>query len=197
MRVVITRDELNREMERCKASVINRIVTEHGITDMIGFWEKRYDGHYPREILQQQAMDTLAVLKVQERLLQERELWPYKHYSELLSDLDETNKERARIVSEGGVIYGPINYNELIFFDYRFGNAIIQLKKELAEEGELIIEEKDLLDHFNKLKGSIYKSGELYEDYTRQVRDDYVERIYASYIAELGKGVEVVFHEEM
>lgn len=194
--IVVTRDELNREMERCRATVINRIVTEHGITDMSGFWEKSFNGHLPQKIIQQQALDTLVVFKVQELLLQERGLWPYANYPELLSDLKVTNENRTRMASEGDVIYGPVNYTELIFFDYLFSNAIIQLKKRLIKEGELIAEEKELWNHFKLLQNSIYKNGELYEDYTRQVYDDYVEKIYAEYITGFLTGIEVVLDDE-
>src|SRR5690606_8368420 len=106
----VTRAELDREMQRCRASVINQIVDKYGVTDMTGFWEREYGGQTPLEIIQQRALDTLVVFKVQERLLAERNLWPYKHYSELISDLEKTNEARAKAAKEGAVIYGPISY---------------------------------------------------------------------------------------
>ena len=180
--MTVTLDELHREMERCRTKVINQLVTEHAITDMTGFWEKKYNGQTPLEMIQQKALDTLVVFKVQERLLEERNLWPYSHYSELISDLKKTNAAREKAAQEGTTIYGPINYTERAFFDYQFGNAIIRLKKLLLEEGTLVIDEKALLSYFDKLKNTIYQDDERFEDYTRQVRDAYIENIYAMYI---------------
>lgn len=180
--IAVTPSELKREMERCRTMVINQLVAEHAIADMTGFWEKKYNGQTPREIMRQNALDTLIVFKVQERLLKERNLWTYNHYSELLSDLKRTNEIREKAAKEGTTIYGPINYTERAFFDYQFGNAIIRLKKQLVEEGTLLIDESALLRYFDKLKNTIYQNGERFEDYTRQVRDAYIEKIYATYI---------------
>ena len=180
--IAVTSNELHREMERCRTMVINQLVTEHAITDMTGFWEKKYNGQTPLEMIQQKALDTLVVFKVQERLLEERNLWPYSHYSELISDLKKTNAAREKAAREGITIYGPINYTERAFFDYQFGNAIIRLKKQLVEEGTLVVDEEALLSYFDKLKDTVYQEGELFEDYTRQVRDAYIEHIYATYI---------------
>src|SRR5690606_8263974 len=135
----VTRAELDREMQRCRASVNNQIVDKYGVTDMTGFWEREYGGQTPLESIQQSALDTLVVFKVQERLLAERNLWPYKHYSELISDLEKTNEARAKAAKEGAVIYGPISYTERAFFDYRFSNAVIRLKEKLVEEETLAV----------------------------------------------------------
>lgn len=189
--VAVTSFELNREMERCRTLVINQLVTEYAITDMTDFWKKKYKGQTALEIMRQKTLDTLIVFKVQERLLKERNLWPYNHYSEFLRDLEKTNEAREKAAKEKATIYGPINYTERAFFDYQFGNAIIRLKKQLVEEGELLVEEEALLSYFDKLKNTVYQQGERFEDYTRQVRDAYIEKIYALYIIKQKKQVEI------
>lgn len=189
--IAVTFNELHREMERCRTLVINQLVTEYAITDMTDFWKKKYKGQTALEIMRQKALDTLIVFKVQERLLKERNLWPYNHYSEFLRDLEKTNEAREKAAKEKATIYGPINYTERAFFDYQFGNAIIRLKKQLVEEGELLVEEEALLSYFDKLKNTVYQQGERFEDYTRQVRDAYIEKIYALYIIKQKKQVEI------
>lgn len=101
-----------------------------------------------------------------------------------------------KAAKEGKTMYGPINYSERAFYDYKFGNAIIRLKEKLVEEGELVIDDKALLNDFEKLKGTVYREEELFEDYARQVRDAYIEKIYARYIMEQSNLVDIVLTED-
>lgn len=194
--IAVTHHELDREMERCRASVINRIVKEHGITDMAGFWETTYSGQTALEILRQKALDTLVFFKVQERLLRERNLWAYNDYSELINDLAETNEVRAKAAKEGATIYGPINYSERSFFDYQFSNAVIRLKEKLVQEGELPVDEHRLSAHFDTWKGTVYQQGEQLEDVRHQVRDAYIEKMYTIYIAEKAAKADIALNKE-
>lgn len=193
--ITVTRHELDREMQRCRAVVINRIVNKHRITDMTDFWEKKYNGQTPVEILRQKALDTLMVFKVQERLLKERNLWPYSRYTELISDLEKTNDEREKAAKQGATIYGPVNYTERSFFDYKFGNAVIRLKEKLVEEGELVVDEEYLLQYFDELQATIYHQQEKFEDVRHYVRDAYIEKMYAVYIAEKAGKANIVLDE--
>lgn len=115
----IQKAELNREMTRYRAEV--------------------YAGHpvVPSEFLQKRALAALVKIKVQEIMLVKYQLWPYADYVALLNDLEQTNASRRKAASQGNVLYGPVVYDEMEFFDYRFSIAVIKLKQilKLNESG--------------------------------------------------------------
>lgn len=183
--ISVTQKELDREMQRCRSSVISKIIKEYSLNDMTGFWERSYKGHTPLEILKQKALDTLVFLKVQEQLLKERNLWTYNAYAELLEDLEKTNESRNKAEKEAKIIYGPVNYTEQSFFDYQFGNSVIRLKEKLVEDGTLQADEDKLMMQFEKMKKTVYKKDEKIEDYRKQVHAAYIEETYTMYVNSL------------
>lgn len=171
--VNVAKEEVRREMRRYRFEVYNFVASKKG----------EINGAESIEILRKKAIDSLAVIKVQEKLLTERNLWPYKDYQEFLTDLHNSNNNRRKLSANGQVIYGPVEYNEQTFFDYRFSNALIQLKQKLVAEKLITITDDNLQTKFKKLQETVYKE----EKYTlsafaRQVKDAYIEEAYAALI---------------
>lgn len=54
-------------------------------------------------------------------------------FTELEQERREENEQRAVEVSEGGTVYGPIEYGEYEYYSYRFGNLEEELKQKLRE----------------------------------------------------------------
>src|SRR5690606_4458445 len=143
------------------------------------------DGTKTIDLLRQKAIDSLVAIKVQEKMLTERNLWPYSSYQEFLTDLKNYNANRRQIAANGQVLYGPIEFDEQTFFDYRFHNALIQLKQRLVAEDIITITQEDLEKKFKKMQESVYqKERYTLQAYTRQVRDAYIEDAYAVLIGE-------------
>jgi len=130
--------------------------------------------------LRQKAIDSLVAIKVQEKMLTERNLWPYSNYQEFLTDLKNYNANRRQMAANGQILYGPIEFDEQTFFDYRFHNALIQLKQRLVAENIITITQDDLEKKFKKMQESVYqKEKYTLQAFTRQVRDAYIEDAYA------------------
>lgn len=161
--ISISKQELQREMMRYRAEVYNSV-----------------------ELLRKKALDSLSLIKVQEKLLIQRNLWPYKNYQDFLKDLEDTNASRKKIVENKQVIYGPVSYDEQTFFDYRFSNALIQLKQMLVDEGLIPTTINDLQKQFEKMQQTVYKE-EKYtlKGYERQVKEAFVEDSYTSMVKKL------------
>lgn len=181
----ITEDEIQREMRKYRAEVFSLVTRKNGLKNSGStFWqEAKVDGVKAMDILREKAMNSLTAIKVQEKMLVERGLWPYENYQEFLSDLKRTNESRRNMAAENRVIYGPVEFDEQTFFDYRFTNALIQLKHRLVAEGVIVITEDDLENKFKKLQETVYKE-EKYtlKEFTRQVRDAYIEDAYAALV---------------
>ncbi|NGM64324.1 alpha/beta hydrolase [Sphingobacterium sp. SGR-19] len=182
----VTEDEIQREMRKYRAEVFRLVVQKNGLKNSgSAFWqESQVDGVKAIDILRAKAISALTTIKVQEKMLVERNLWPYTSYPEFLADLRRNNESRRNTVTDNQVMYGPVEFDEQTFFDYRFNNALIQLKHRLVAEGVIVITEGDLENKFKKLQETVYND-EKYtlKEFTRQVRDAYIEDAYAALVA--------------
>lgn len=183
--ISITKEEIQREMRKYRAEVFSFVVRKNGLKKSgNAFWqESKVDGVKAIDLLREKARESLVAIKVQERMLADRNLWPYENYQEFLSDLKRTNENRRNQAADNQVIYGPVEFDEQTFFDYRFNNALIQLKHQLVAESIITITEGDLENKFKKLQETVYKE-EKYtlKEFTRQVRDAYIEDAYAALV---------------
>ncbi len=181
--IAITKEEIQREMRKYRAEVYGFVSRENKIknTAANAFWSaSTADGTKTIDLLRQKAIDSLVAIKVQEKMLTERNLWPYSNYQEFLTDLKNYNANRRQMAANGQILYGPIEFDEQTFFDYRFHNALIQLKQRLVAENIITITQDDLEKKFKKMQESVYqKEKYTLQAFTRQVRDAYIEDAYA------------------
>ncbi|MGV3642328.1 MAG: hypothetical protein ACO1NZ_17525 [Adhaeribacter sp.] len=180
----VTQEEMLREMRQYRSAVVARFPRQvkAGKGD---FWHTaEAGGVYPIALLRKMALDSLAKIKVQEQLLRERKLWPYASYQDFLQDLHQTNAARQQAAAAEQVSYGPVSYSEQVFFDYRFTNALIQLKQQLVEEKLIPVTEDDLARQFAKMQRTVYRDEAKYTlaAYTRQVKEAYIEEAYRNLV---------------
>jgi hypothetical protein len=189
--MAITIEEVQREMRAHRAEVFNYITHQSPSNGSGDFWNtKRSNGVLPMVVLRDTAIYFLTLIKVQEKLLKERELWPYKNYQEFLEDMEQTNDRRKKAIEDKQVLYGPVAYTEQTFFDYRFSNALIQLKRKLVEEKLITVTDDDMRKQFEKMQKTVYQE-EKYtlQEYARQIREAYIEVAYHDFIAQRIKNV--------
>jgi len=192
----ITKEELQREMRKHRAEVYRLVMQKNGTKKLVGaFWQTSLvEGERALDILRKKAVRSLTVIKVQEKMLVERNLWPYTNYQEFLTDLKNTNDKRENAVKDNQVVYGPVTFDEQTFFDYRFTNALIQLKHKLVAEQIITVTQRNLEDKFKELQQTVYKKEkETLKDFTRQVTEAYVEEAYAALVAERADQAETDF----
>jgi hypothetical protein len=186
--VAVTKEEVVREMRKYRANVFNAVTKKAALIGNDSPASKENNGEAMLKLLRNKVLDSLTAIKVQERLLLDRKIWPYKNYQEFKKDLINTNASRERSAGNENVIYGPVNYSEQVFFDYRFTNALSLLKRKLVEEKLLTVSENDLQYQFAKMQKTVYQ-GEKYtlHEYTRQVREAFLEEAYKKLINELAR----------
>ncbi len=83
-------------------------------------------------------------------------------------------------------------FNEQTFFDYRFHNALIQLKYKLLNDSIITVTQQDMENKFEKMQQTVYQE-EKYKlkDFTRQVKEAYVEDAYANLVSQEASHAEV------
>lgn len=188
----IRRSEIQREMRKYRSKIYQEYAVKYNIKQDSNFWNQSFEGKSPLKDLQQLAIDSLVRQKVQEKLLIDRNLWPYTNYDELIKDMNHQNSLRKQAVANKQVIYGPITFTEQTFFDYQFSNAIIRLH-EMMRNKEIIITDQLLITHYNKLKSTIYKgdNSPAFGEVKTRVADHYLTSEYNNLISALVKKADI------
>jgi len=188
----VVKKEFQREMLRYKSQILAYFAKKYPINGTKNFWVKDFDGVKPIEAIKKRANDSLIRIKIQQQLLMKYKLWHYHSYNELLTELKKFNTFRKYSVAANQIIYGPMEFDELSFFDYQFNNAIISLKKILVQEQFINITDEKLLQHFNKMKQTVYKSKKYtFELFKTQIKDSYIEQEYNNFISDLVNGANI------
>lgn len=170
--------ELQREMLRYRAQIINDFTQKYQLNNLQNFWENVYQGRSPKVALEELALTNLLKIKIQEQWLKAEGLWPYKNYDEFLYAMVEENKERDKLQKEGQVIYGPVLFQEQTYFDYKFSNAIIKLK-EKYEGTKITLNDSLLNHHFKDLKQTIYKNcNKSFHELKSPIKSSFIEKVY-------------------
>src|SRR5690606_15630964 len=108
--IAITKEEIQREMRKYRAEVYGLVSRENKIknTAANAVWSaSTADGTKTIDRLRQQAIDSVVAMKVQEKMLTGRNLWPYSNCQEFLTDLKKYNANRGQMAANDQILYGP------------------------------------------------------------------------------------------
>lgn len=97
----------------------------------------------------EEAMDRLLEIKVAQQLAVKYGILKDSSFSAFLKEFDLENKRRAKALTNKEVIYGPRQYSQLTYYDYRHANMINSLKSKWSEQ-ELDISDDKLMDYFEQ-----------------------------------------------
>lgn len=188
--------EMKREMQRCRALVMQDFINAYQVEDLRHFWTRDFDGNNPLAALRQKALDTLVYLKTQEALFKVHGLWPYTDHDALVSDMHDVNAIRQSMVDQGQVIYGPTLFSPITFYDYHFSNAIIKLKAKL-KKGQFNVTDSTLHVHLKEMKKTIFANNdEHFEDLRSRIESHYIDQEYERLITESVRQAEVVINRD-
>jgi len=102
----------------------------------------------PQSVLEKQAFDECVSIKVQQILALEQGIVEDIDFTSLQRQRVKENKERKRITAEGGVVYGPVEYDEDSYFRYILNNMKIHVMDKI--ESEMSIPESELKDRYER-----------------------------------------------
>lgn len=88
------------------------------------FWIRRTGGVVPLEEVRARALRTLTRRKIEQLIAKKAGLIDNLSYATLLNDLARENARRREVLARGGVIYGPTQYDEAGYNDYRQTNLV-------------------------------------------------------------------------
>ncbi len=152
---VITAQELGRELEQQRASVIDYFYRSYGAEYGENFWKTDFNGENPEDTAKKRALQEIIRLKIELELAEQHGLVQGTSYDDLLREMDKENKRRLAAVKAREPIYGPVQLDESTFMNYYISKLRIELKEKLSED-ELSMAEEDLKQHYELVKDTLF-----------------------------------------
>ena len=155
-RMPVTFRELKLCEEKCKANVIQEFKSKYNIPFEAGFWENKSLKPSPADILQKTAFNMAVDLKIQQMLAQKLGMIKDINYKSFHNEWIAENSRRKKAISNHQIIYGPLQFSELNYYDYVLTNLILKLKRTLAKDS-FNITENELKTIYELTKEKLYK----------------------------------------
>lgn len=155
----IRKEELQYYIDKNRSYVVsyfyNKYQADAGDNN---FWEKSYHGEIPKQVLFNLCFEELAKVKALQLEGVKYGLLKSCDYKDFKEELERINIERNQKLGQGGVIYGPQNYDVKEYITYISSTLENSLKEILAaEKWKFTEEEFDKL--YLTLEGNDLKRG--------------------------------------
>lgn len=147
-------------MSGSRANIYSYFSSKYGVTDNVNFWKTDFNGEVPSELLLQNTISQLKRIKAEQILFKVYGIEDDISYSDFLRDFKKENKRRKIAVERKIPIYGPIQYDEKVYYDYLQSERIEKLKQLLASK-ELRTSEEEIIKFYSENRKEIYKNPDM------------------------------------
>ena len=154
--VPLTLRELKMSEDKCKPQVIQEFKSRYNLPFDAGFWNNTDLKPSPSEVLRSKAFNAAIDRKIQQQLAQKMGLITDISYKSFYRELISENNRRKKAVSNHQIIYGPVQFSEVNYYDYLFSNLILKLKKVLAKDS-FNLSDSQLRVQYELNKENLYK----------------------------------------
>lgn len=148
-----------REFERAllgeRALVLNTFQQRAGVGDGRHFWTTPMAGQTPIDLARTRALGVLTRQKVQLVLARRAGLIQDLSDQAMLAELARENDRRRAVLARGGVIYGPTQYDEAGYLDYRLTNLVQAQVRALATRPR---SREALVAYYQQVKARTYQA---------------------------------------
>ena len=119
-------------MSGLKANVFSYFSNKHGVEESSGFWSSDFQGEVPEQVLRQQTIELLKRIKIEQILMREYGIADDISFSGFLGKLENENKRRELALAQHQPVYGPVRFEEKVYFDYLHSERAGKLKRILT-----------------------------------------------------------------
>ncbi|MBU3199932.1 peptidyl-prolyl cis-trans isomerase [Clostridium estertheticum] len=152
----VSKAEFSNLMMALKGNVYSYIVQKYGGGDSAKFWTTSFNGEVPEEILKKQTFEKLKKIKVEQILFKKYGIVGDISYPGFLKALENENIRREKAVEKKEPIFGPVKYDERIYYDYLQASNIEKLKNKLLKI-DLSSTDEEIKKYYNEKKEELYK----------------------------------------
>jgi len=152
----IVKREFKLQANQLRSNVYDYFKKKYGAEDQKGFWETSFQGEVPNEILKERAFQKIKEITMEKLLAMQHKLVDDISYRFFLEMWYEENKARKHAAAQNEILYGPIQYDEMNYYNYFHSNLVIRLKETLARE-QFDLSEANLRHHYETIKEDQFK----------------------------------------
>lgn len=198
----ITVAEFGHWMRAGRAEVYQHFYREHGAVDNGRFWQSRFEGESPGEILKRRALAQAVRHKVQQQLAARKGVIDTSDYHRIMAEREAVNRRRAARAERGGTVHGPVTFTPQRYFERVTDRMVRKLKAALAD-GRFRLSESELRRRYERDYLSTLAEGRVARPFSqmrRYLQAQHVERAYQQLIEREAANAEVrvdrtVWHE--
>jgi hypothetical protein len=126
-------DEFVWFMRQERAAVFQFFQAGFNHDSATNFWDRQFSNTTPRILLRERTVKRIVQAKVEQILFRELGLVEEIGYAPFLKQLEEFNRERESAAQQGEVVYGPVRYTQLQYYEYWMANLRIRATEQLTQ----------------------------------------------------------------
>ena len=138
-----------------QAEVFRYFAQRYGAEDGPDFWNRRFGGQSPAEMLRVRTLRELVRVKVALAWAARQGLLADPSYAAFIRQLESENLHRRARVDSGQVIYGPVAWDAAAYFSYRQSKIELALKRFLTSDTACLSEDR-LVAAWDSLKATTF-----------------------------------------
>ncbi|MCD9026108.1 hypothetical protein [Cohnella silvisoli] len=132
-------------MERKRSEAVRYFYDKYGAEDIAEYWTTAFGKETPIEWLKSAALDETARIKVQQIIARDEGVVKRIDYSDFRNDWIQENELRHKAEEKKELIYGPLQYDENVYYEYVFSNTVLQVKEKLRKRSNTSVGEGERL----------------------------------------------------
>lgn len=136
-------------MSGLRPNVFSYFSRKYGTEESANFWTSSFNGEVPAEILRQKTIDLLRRIKTEQILMKKHGITDDITFSGFLEDLKTENERRRLALAKNLPVYGPVQYEDKIYYDYLHSERIEKLKRILFTS-EITISEEEINNYYGQ-----------------------------------------------
>lgn len=125
--------EFQQQMDKEKLMVIHDYQSKYQATYSPQFWTTSFGGELPVNTLKQRTKEAIISITIKKMIAREMGLIENIGYEDFLKELDKVNKQRAKAVKEGEIIYGPVTYQQEVYSGYYLSTLENAIKEKMSK----------------------------------------------------------------
>lgn len=149
-------DEYQFMLDRQRASVYGYYYKKYGVADSNQFWITPIHGEVPLTKAKQQATEEVLKARVLRGMAKRLGIISNSSFASFIKSMVEENNKRDAAYRKGEVVYGPINFDLNMYYEYWTSNVIAEVKKKL-EIQSWNISDQELSDYYESIKSTYFR----------------------------------------
>lgn len=182
----VTKNEYLFFLSGLRANVFSYFSNKYGVEESPTFWSSDFEGEVPEEVLKQKTIELLKRIKIEQVLMREHGIADDISFSGFLMELENENKRRELALAKRQPVYGPVRFEEKVYFDYLHSERVGKLKRILTA-GELSVSNEELDRNYREFLSTQDKTDEFTDEEGLRfyLKNELINRKYEEKIRDL------------